>query len=276
MMMTDDIPEGIVELSKAYLESHDSDDTTDDESEIEENLEYWQEQVEEFDEGTPMYEMAVEERDNYQENHNKISEQDERRSELRDELLTRASSEFAPQEGWMNETVISALTHAIIGEQRDRILIGDHCLPGDAAELSKREMVTVAKNVHAVAEDIVASNGSLDEVWEMMSTDKRYPITRILAEEKELVSSGDISAQLDDDGTDNPGANLRYVLNSAEYYPYYREDGDWRLSLLGEFAWQTRGPDDVEDEDDESNHDSEETDQQSSLDELDNGGDSDE
>jgi hypothetical protein len=108
----------------------------------------------------------------------------------------------------------------------------------------------------------------------MMSTNKRYPITKILAEEKELVSSGDISAQLDDDETDNPGANLRYVLNSAEYYPYYREDGDWRLSLLGEFAWRPRGPDNVEN--DESSHDNEETDQQSSLDELDNGGDSDE
>jgi hypothetical protein len=274
MQMTDDLPEGIVELAKAYIESHDGDDTTDDEIEIEENLEYWQEQVEEFEEGTPMYEMAVEERDNYQERYNKTSEQDERRSELREELLTRASSEFAPQCDWMNETVISALTHAIIGQQRDRFLTGDYSLPGDADELSKREMVTVAKNIHAVAEDTVASNGSLDEVWEMMSTDKRYPITKILAEEKELVSSGDISAQLDDDETDNPGANLRYVLNSAEYYPYYREDGDWRLSLLGEFAWRTRGPDNVEN--DESSHDNEETDQQSSLDELDNGGDSDE
>lgn len=273
-MMTDDLPEGIVELAKAYLESHDSDDTIDDESEIEENLEYWREQVEEFEEGTPMYEMAVEERDSYQEKYDEISEQDERRSELRDELLTRASSEFAPQGDWMNETVISALTHAIVGQQRDRILIGDYSLPNDADELSKREMVTVAKNVHAVAEEIVVSNGSLDEVWEMMSTDKRSPITKVLAEEKELVSSGDISAQLGDGGTDNPGANLRYVLNSAEYYPYYREDGDWRLSLLGEVAWQTRGLDDVED--DESSHDSEETDQQSSLDELDNGGGSDE
>ena len=273
-MMTDDLPEGIVELAKAYLESHDSDDITDDESEIEENLEYWRKQVEEFEEGTPMYEMAVEERDNYQEKYDEISEQDERRSELRDELLMRASSEFAPQEGWMNETVISALTHAIVGQQWDRILIGDYSLPDDADEFSKREMVTVAKNVHAVAEDVIASNGSLDEVWEMMSTDKRYPITKILAEEEELVSSGDISAQLDDDGTDNPGANLRYVLNSAEYYPYYREDGDWGLSLLGEFAWQTCGPDDLKD--DENSHDSGEMDQQSSLDELENGGDSDE
>lgn len=272
--MTDNIPEEIVELAEAYLENHDGDDTTDDESEMEENLEYWQEQVEDFEEGTPMYEMAVEERDNYQEKYDKMSEQDERGAELRDELLMRASSEFAPQEGWMNETVISALTHAIVGQQRDRILIGDYSLPDDVDELSKREMVAVAKNVHTVAEDVVASNGSLDEVWEMMSTDKRYPITKILAEEKGLVSSGDISAQLGDDGTDNPGANLRYVLNSAEYYPYYREDGDWGLSLLGEFAWQTSGPDDLKD--DECSHDSGETDQQSSLDELDDGGDSNE
>lgn len=272
-MMTDDLPEGIVELAQAYLESHDSDDTTDDGSEIVENLDYWREQVEEFEEGTPMYEMAVEERDNYQEKYDKLSELDERRSELRDELLTRASSEFAPQEDWMNETVIFALTHAIIGEQRDRILLGEYSLPDDADELSKREMVRVAKNLHAVAEDVIASDGSLDEVWEMMSTDTRYPITKILADEMELVSSGDISAQLADGETDNPGANLRYVLNSAEYYPYYREDGDWRLSLLGEFAWRTRGPADVEDG--ESSQDSDETDQESSLGGLNDGGDSD-
>lgn len=272
--MTDEPPEGIVELANAYLEVHGSDDTADDETEIEENMEYWQEQVEEFEEGTPMYEIAVEERDKYREKYNEISEQGDRRTRIRNELLTRASSEFAPQGDWMNEAVISALTHAITGQQQDRILIGDYSLPGDADELSKREMVTVAKNVHAVAEDIIESNGSLDEVWDMMSTDKRYPITKILAQEGSLVGSDDISDQLDDDETDNPGANLRYVLNSAEYYPYYREDGDWRLSLLGEFAWQMHGPDDIEEDD--SSDKEEETDQQSSLDELDNGGDSDE
>lgn len=272
--MTDEFPEEIGELADAYLEVHGSDDTVDDETEIEENLEYWQEQVEEFEEGTPMYEMAVEERDKYKKSYNEISEQGERRTRLRSELLMQASSEFAPQGNWMNETVISALTHAITGKQQDRILISDYSLPGDADELSKREMVTVAKNVHAVAEDILESDGSLDEVWDKMSTDKRYPITKILAQEESLVGSGDISDQLDDDETDTPGANLRYVLNSAEYYPYYREDGEWRLSLLGEFAWQTRGPDEIEDDD--SSDKEEETDQQSRLDELNNGGDSDE
>lgn len=242
--MSEEVPDALVELAEAYLSSLDSDDA--DDEEIEEGLEYWQGQVKEFEEGTPMYEMAVEERERFEERYEEISTIGEWRKRLRTELLTRSSTEFAPKGDWLHDSVVSALTHALTGREQNSILLGDHSLPDDGEELSKREMVTVAKNVHAAANDAVGSNDFLDEVWEMMSTTERYPISRVLARECSLMRSGDITSELDDEATDNPGANLRYVLNSSEFYPYYRESGAWTLSLVGEYLWQTRGPNTAE------------------------------
>lgn len=276
--MAEDIPDDLVELAKAYLDTRGSGDShaDNDGKEIEKELEYWQEQVEEFEEETPMHEIAVEERDKFQERYEEASTKDERHTQLRINLLSRASTEFAPQGDWVHDSVVSALTHALTGRQQNRILIGDHAVPDDVDELSKREMVTVAKNIHAVAEDDVDSNEILNDLWEKMSTDTCYPITEVLVQNSSLIGSGDISDQLDDDAPDSPGANLRYVLNSSKYHPYYREDGTWTLSLLGEYAWQTYNPDIIEE--DSSSDDGNGRNQQTSLDDInyDTGGDSNE
>lgn len=263
--MTEEVPDDLVELAEAYLHSLDTDNV--DSSEVKEGIEYWQEQVEEFEEGTPMCEIAVEERDRLEERREEVSTKGERRERLRTELLTRSSTEFAPQEDWLHDSVISALTHALTGREQNSILLGDHSLPDDGEELSKREMVTVAKNVHAAAIDAVDSNDLLDEVWGMMSTNERYPISKVLAQERSLMRSGDIASELDDDATDNPGANLRYVLNSSEFYPYYRESGAWTLSLVGEYLWGTRGPDTAEHDGDGDDND-DDGDDQTSLDDV--------
>ncbi|MDH5020352.1 hypothetical protein [Halobacterium rubrum] len=266
--MSEEFPEDVVELAEEYLDACNGDaaSRTD---EVQEELEYWQEQADEFEEGTPMHEMAVEERDEFQERLEKISEQGERRSELRTELLTRTSKEFAPQGDWIDETVISALTHALLSERRDRILIGDHAIPEDTDSLSKKDMVTIAKNVHVVAEHAVDSNETIDEVWEKMSTDKVLPITRTIARSDSPLSAGGISEKLGEDGPDDPGANLRYVITSSEYHPYYREDGEWTFSLLGEYTSREFGLETVEAEPETEDPEEEvEEDKQFSFDDI--------
>lgn len=252
--MSDEPPGELLELAEEYLDTRNGESDTD-VDELEAERDYWQEQVDEFEEGTPMYEMAIEERDKFQEKLDDVSKHEERRSRLRAELLDRASTDFAPQGDWIDETVISALTHALIGDRWSWILIGDHAIPEDADELSKREIVTVAKNVHAVAEHAVDSNETIDQVWDKMSTDKVYPITRTIACSDSPLSASDISEKVGDAGPDDPGANLRYVITSSEYHPYYREDGNWSFSLLGEYAWKEFGPESTEEEptEDESN-----------------------
>lgn len=91
------------------------------------------------------------------------------------------------------------------------------------------------------------------------------------------MKSDEIAAELDEDATDNPGANLRYVVNSAEYQPYYRDSGEWTLSLVGEYLWGSRGPDTIE-QDDEDRDDGDDGQSQTSLSDLagETGGDGDE
>jgi hypothetical protein len=267
--MSDEPSEDIRSLAEEYLDTLSS-DVSANVNEVEKELDYWQEQVDEFEGGTPMYEMAVEEREKHQERLNDVTKRGERQSELRAELLDRASTEFAPQGDWIDETVISAVTHSLIGEQRSRIFIGDHDIPKHTDELSKREIVTIAKNVHAVAEHTVDSNEAIDQVWDKMSTEKVFPITRTIARSDSPLSASEISEKVGDDGPDDPGSNLRYVITSSEYHPFYREDGEWSFSLLGEYAWKVFGTEYTEEEleEDESN----EEDQQFSFDDISNAG----
>lgn len=273
-----DVPNDLVDLAETYLESLEGDDA--DAKEIEDELKYWRAQVDEFEEGTPMYEIAVDERDRLSDRLEEIAESGDARARLRTQLLKRASTEFAPMDEWLDETVISALTHALVGRRKDAIDIGNHSLPGDAADLSKREMVPVAKNAHATCKDALGSENALDAAWNVMTTPERYPISEALAREGSPMNSGAIAEGLDEDATDSPGANLRYVVNSAEYQPYYRKSGAWTLSLVGEYLWETRGPDtgDREDRDGDGGDDGEDGDSQTSLSDVagDPGGDGDE
>jgi len=269
--MSKELSEDVVELSEEYLDTCNGDIGSRTE-EIQQELEYWQEQVDEVEEGTPIHEIAVGERDEFREQLEEISGREERQSELRAELLNRASKEFVPQEDWIEEPVISALRHALLGKRGNRILIGDYAIPEDADGLSKKDIVTIAKNVHAVAEHAIDSNETIEAVWEKMNTNKIFPISRTIARSDKPLSAGDIGEKLGEDGPDDPGANLRYVITSSEYHPYYREHGDWTFSLLGEYAWREFGPETGEEEPvDETPEEEAGEDQQSSFDDISGG-----
>jgi hypothetical protein len=82
--MDEELPTDIVELAGEYLDSLDGGAGAEgDAEEVGENLEYWEHQVEEFEKGTAMHEMAVGERDEWQEKLEAIDAQGERREELR-------------------------------------------------------------------------------------------------------------------------------------------------------------------------------------------------
>ena len=269
--MSKELSEDVVELSEEYLGTCNGDIGSRTE-ETQQELEYWQEQVDELEEGTPIHEIAVGERDEFREQLEEISGREERRSELRAELLNRASKEFVPQEDWIEEPVISALRHALLGKRGNRILIGDYTIPEDADGLSKKDIVTIAKNVHAVAEYAVDSNETIEAVWEKMNTNKVLPISRTIARSDKPLSAGDTGEKLGEDGPDDLGANLRYVITSSEYHPYYREHGDWTFSLLGEYAWREFGPETGEEElVDETPEGEAGEDQQSSFDDISGG-----
>lgn len=239
--MSEEVPENPLELTEEYLNLQNGENDTD-VDEVEKKRDYWEDQIDVFKQNTPMHEMAVEERDKFQTKLDDVSNQREQRSRLRSELLSLVSTGFAPQGDWMNKTVVSAVTHALVGKRYGQILIGDYAIPKDTDDLSKRNIVTIAKTVQTVAAHAAGSNEAIRDVWDKMSTDTVLPITRTIARSESPLTAGEISKKVNDEGPDSPGANLRYYINSSEYHPYYRENGKWSFSLLGEYAWKEFGP----------------------------------
>jgi hypothetical protein len=242
MPMSDDRPENLSELAEEYLQSLEFVPSKDSEK-LREELEYWEEQVQDFEEETPMHEMAIEERDEVQEQLDAMESKGKRYEELRTELLTRASREFAPHGEWLDPNAIEALSHALTGRRMGRLLVGGHNLPEDADEMSKREMVPVAKTVHALAEDAIGNNERVDALWDTLNTETQCSILGVLARYEESISSGEISDKLGEDGTNSPGANIRRLKGEVEIKPYHSTDEGYTLTLAGRYVWKQYGPD---------------------------------
>ena len=238
--MSDEVPDDIVTLAEEYLSSIDE-GTAEDVEEVREELEYWEDQVDEFKEGTPMYEMAVEERDERCERLETVEAKGERSEEFREELLTRASTEFVPRGEWLEHAVVEALSQALTGQRRERLLVGEFSLPGDADDISKRDMVPVAKTVHALALDAVGGDDRITRLWNKLDTDTQLSIMRILAGHEGSLSSGEISDKLGENGTDSPGANIRYLRGEVDIVPYYSMSDGYTLSLAGKYMWMEYG-----------------------------------
>lgn len=247
--MNEDIPDDLSELADVYLSTLDA-DPGGASKELHEDLQYWEEQVEEFEEGTPMHEMAVEERDKVQKRIDEIETKGNRREELGTELLTKASKEFAPQENWLKVNVIKALTHALTGQQMDQLIVGEHTLPEANDELSKREMVEVAKTVHALARDASRSDERIAELWSKLDTDTQQSILGVLANHGEPLSANSISEKLGEDGTDSPGSNIRYLRSETEIDVYRSSESGYTLTLAGSYLWNEYGEDMPELQDD--------------------------
>ena len=233
--MSDEVPDDIVTLAEEYLNSIDE-GITEDVEEVREELEYWEDQVDEFNEGTPMYEMAVEERDERCERLETVEAKGERCEEFRNELLTRASTEFVPRGEWLERAVVEALSQALTGQRWEQLLVDGFSLPGDADDISKRDMVPVAKTVHALALDAIGSDDRIVGLWNKLDTDTQLSIMRILAGHEGSLSSGEISDKLGENGTDSPGANIRYLRGEVDIDPYYSTSDGYTLSLAGRYV----------------------------------------
>lgn len=238
------VPDGIVELAEEYMSSFADSEGSEslDENDVEElreEIEYWGNELESLDEGDELYSIAVEEKDSLEDRVSKYEAERERREQVRSTFLDRAGAGFVAKGEWLQPPVIKALTHAIIGETRDEILLDEYRLPDD--ELDNKSMFALSQNVRAV---VTHSHGDerMAELWESIEGTRQYPIVEVLANTPDAIGPSEIAERMQDDDKDRRHiGDALSKMRSRRYHPYFRSDTGHTLSLLGEYVWKEFG-----------------------------------
>lgn len=247
----DTIPEDIVELAEEYLDLivGEETDTNSDErdlDELKEEVEQWNRELESLDEDDDLYAIGVEERDNLKRRIEERNQNEKRREQIRQELLERTVSEFVARDEWLDASVIKAITHELLGETREEILVDEYRLPG--AELDNKSLFAVSRNIRAAASHANSSDERISNLWDSIDGTRQYPILEVLFDSAELLGPSGIADEIQDENRDRRhiGDALGKMMD-RQYHPYYKGEDGYALSLVGEYVWKEFGPDVKED-----------------------------
>lgn len=245
----DATPEDIISLAEEYLElvarrEEDSEGEADPEelNRFREEIEDWEREIEGLNEDDELYEIAVEEMESIEGKLAEREREDTRRDNVRQHFLERASSEFVARGDWLHPSVIRAITHAVIGEEREEILLDDYRLPDE--ELENRVVFDLSKNVRSLVSERLGSD-RMAQLWESLEGTRQHQILEVLAQSTAPLGPSQIAERLDEEDIDR--RHISATLSNArdqQCHPFHRTDGDYRLSLIGEFLWREFGSDD--------------------------------
>jgi hypothetical protein len=243
----DAIPEDIVEIAEGYLDlivGEETDTKADEQDleEIKEEVEQWNRELESLDEDDELYAIGVEERDNLKRRIKERNQTEKRREQIRQELVERTASEFIARDQWLDTSVIKAITHELLGEAREEILVGEYRLPG--AELDNKSLFTVSRNIRATASHANSADERITNLWGSIDGTRQYPIVEVLFDSAELLGPSGIAEIIQDEDWDRRhiGDALGKMMD-RQYHPYFKGEDGYTLSLVGEYVWKEFGPD---------------------------------
>lgn len=258
--MSDDgeerIPDDVVSLAEEYLrvvarqENNPTADTeTEDLDELRDEIEYWEQELEQLEEDDSLYEIAVEEKESLEDQIAEREQEDDYRERVQQRFLERAGSEFVARGEWLQNPVVRAVTHVVIGEEREEILLDDYRLPD--ADSDSRATFVLSQNVRALV-SYRTGNERMAELWEDVEDTRQNQIMEAIARSSEPLGPSGIAERLDDEGTDRRhiSATLSNVRDK-KYHPFHRSDGSYELSLVGEFLWRKFASDEETDDEDD-------------------------
>lgn len=257
----DAISEDIVELAEEYLDlivGEEADTKSDkrDLEELKEEIDQWNRELESLDEDDELYAIGVEERDNLKRRIEERNQTEKRREQIRQKLLERTASEFVARDQWLDASVIKAITHELLGEAREEVLVDEYRLPG--AELDNKSLFAVSRNIRAAASHANSSDERISNLWDSIDGTRQYPIVEVLFDSAELLGPSGIADEIQDEDRDRRhiGDALGKMMD-RQYHPYFRGDDGYALSLVGEYVWKAFGPDVKEDSEESSSEEGE-------------------
>lgn len=247
---SDDLPSDIVDLAEEYLDlvvwTDDTDTEEGDIGELREKLDQWEDDLEDLDEDDELYSIGVAERDNIEEQIAAHDREEERRERVQRRLIERTASEFVAKGKWIELPVVKAVAHELVGEVREEILVDEYQLPND--DLDNESMFTVSRNIRAIASHKLGDDERVSTLWEGIEGTRQYAIVEELSRSSDLLGPSDIAERIQDEDRDRRHiGDAISKMRDRQYHPYYRSDGGYTLSFVGEYIWREFGPDDVDD-----------------------------
>lgn len=247
MTTTPELPEDFATLVEEYheevIKGEDATKTEiDDETieQLEQEIDTIGADLEEYDEDHPLYDVLEEEYEEKTERLENLRAASERQERLRTTLPQRMVSDFAATDEILTNTVIQSVSHALTGEVRTEIVVGNTQLSPEN-ELDRDEIITTTKNIHGLAKCEAGRPNSIEELWESLS-ERDKSILGVLAFADDELGPTSIAERLDEDvsrGAVSP--RLGKDRDRTHSLTYNGDDG-YRLSLVGEYVWQEWGP----------------------------------
>jgi hypothetical protein len=261
-----ELPDDIVPLAEEYLEFvelEEKDNAGEADAveldQLRQEIEDWEQEIADLKESDELYDIAVEEKESLEARLNEREREDDYRERVRQRFLERASSEFVARDEWLHPSVIRAITHTVIGEQREEILLDDYRLPD--ADLDNRVMFHLSQNVRSLVSHRLGEE-RMSKLWENLEDTRQHQILEVLVRSAEPLGPSKIAQRLDKDDIDR--RHISATLSNArekKYHPFYRTDGDYQPSLIGELLWREFGSgEEMDNEDDDSDEESSDSD----------------
>ena len=201
------------------------------ESEIEE-LEEEEEKYQDLDDD--LLQEVKDEKEEKQQERKNLEKKIENSQEVENEILEKILNGFKLEE--LNEEVIRAINGIVHGKEKKFILVRGHKIePDEELDIEKKENRLIRHQVKRIAKDIKDSDDEkIQQTWEKIESGKKFDAFEIIADGEDVVSPDKVSDELNVDRSKarNRMKNSRYKL---PLNPYYVQDGDYTLSLLGKY-----------------------------------------
>jgi hypothetical protein len=247
--------ESLESLCEEYLELSSKEVDEEAIQEYEEEMEEWEGRIEELDEEDPLYDTA---KGNYEEAKDKFEQEvsvGDRRSELEDSILEIVSSKFSIEDA--SSTQLRAINQILVGKDREHIpYVSEKVDSG--TEIDDKEMFDLSMSLRDLAEDELEDGNEIHEYWTNFKELGRYRAFEVVATHNGMVD-GEVLADELDETKNRAGQMVRDENRRGEYKPYYKDDGKYDLSIVGEYITEhymsVESRSDGEDDMDESEED---------------------
>ena len=234
--MTENNSESIDSLCEEYLEISSREVDEDAIQEYKEEMEEWEGRMAELDEGDPLYDTAKEKYEEAKEMYEKEASVEERQRELKEHILDRISSEFSAEKATSRQ--LKAINRILVAKNREYIAYGSKKVSEDS-DVEADKIFDLSMTIRDLANEELGEEQAVYEYSEYLKNEakSRFEALKAVASHDGTVNT-ELLANEFDTSKNVAGQRITDENASGDYKPFYANNGEYDLSIVGEYIVQ--------------------------------------